>query len=301
MKNDFARRKESDDVQVIMHLPDDGRVVGFNVSAAKKVRHVVYELAEAYQIDLEAFSLKLRGAWLNDYKSLAQNGVRSGDELHVELKHRALHQQKHFALNVIVLFPSGTQRWLAIQVDPFTRIDVMRSVIAKRITGADVTMDLMFPILLSKPATYDSSSLVAGIFLDTQRTFSSYGLAEASCWLDEDGEEHTKPVVMGYRDELQRFQFHRMREADTRVQEWLDIVRRFPEFVSSRPTELRQALVRGVPGCLRGRVWELLLFNKPFSQVQTRASFDDLADGEVIDEAGERILDQIGNDLGNGA
>jgi hypothetical protein len=51
MKMDFARRKNLEQIQLMVHLPDD-RVVAFSVSGEKKARHVVYELAENYQLDL---------------------------------------------------------------------------------------------------------------------------------------------------------------------------------------------------------------------------------------------------------
>ncbi len=37
-------------------------------------------------MDLEAFSLQHRGLWLNDYKTLKVNNIRSGDELSVVIK-----------------------------------------------------------------------------------------------------------------------------------------------------------------------------------------------------------------------
>lgn len=103
---------------------------------------------------------------------------------------------------------------------------------------------------------------------------------------------------MGTRDVL-RVQppFAHVRETDPRMATWMEIVSNFQHFQSSRRPELLAALLEGVPGCLRGRVWELLLFSKPFAKLH-KGGFAELVDTDSHAESAERTLEQIGNDVG---
>jgi hypothetical protein len=233
--------------------------------------------------------------WLDDYKSLHVNGIRSGDELYVGLKHKALHAQKNFALHVVLVFGNGQQREFVVHIDPFTLIGALREFIIKRIPGTTVGMDLMVPIIVD---CANGVQNMAGVFLDSERTFSSYGLADSGAWKDEDQTIQVKPLLMGFRDSFRLFPINGLREVDSQLPQWLEIVKRFPSYLTTRRSELLDALVRGVPGCLRGRVWELLLFSKPFAQVKSRLVFEELVDSDVVDEGSERILEQICNDVG---
>lgn len=295
LKKDFSQRKGAEKLQLMIHLPS-ATVVTRIVSCEMMVRHVVYEVAEEHQLDLEAFSLQRDGKWLNDYKSLKLNGIRSGDELFVVLKHKALHQQKNFNLRIVIVFASGIQREFCCSVDPFTSIGVLQRFVTCRIKGAEPTMELLIPIICA------NASSLGGVFLDGEKTFSSYGLAEASSWADAFGNVLEKPLLMGSRDVLRtRFSIVGLQELDSRLSLWLEIIANYAEYQARKKTEMQAALILGVPDCLRGRVWELLLFNKPYKDViEPKADatrFAELVDTDPPSETHERILDQIGNDI----
>ncbi len=131
------------------------------------------------------------------------------------------------------------------------------------------------------------------------QTFSSYGLADAPHWLDDStGQTVTKPLLMGTRDVLRaQGPFAHVRETDHRMATWMEIVANFAHYQSNRRPDLLAALLLGVPGCLRGRVWELLLFSKPFAKLH-KPGFAQLVDTDAHSEDAERILEQIGNDVG---
>lgn len=291
MKLDFAKRQNDPTIQVLVHFPDEARVVGYTVVPDKKARHVVYDLAEAYQMDFEAFSLQnAAGHWLDDYKALRAGGVRSGDELWVVLKHKALHQQKHFCVRVVVVLRNGEQRTLAVSIDPYTLIRTLRAHVVERVREADAAMDFMLPIAVGKGA-------LGGVWLDGDKTFSSYGLAECGL-LQRVGDEGAaqRPLLMGTRESVRLYPMAGLREPDPRIERWLEIVAHFGDYTSGlKRTELRAALLLGVPACLRGRVWELLLFGHAFQS--SGDQFEDLVDRDVANEAEDRILEQIGNDI----
>ena len=85
MKRDLDKIKDETALLIMVHF-GNGTTVNMESSSAKKARHLVYEIGEKNNLDLEAWALKdAEGNFLDDYKSLKQNNVRSGDELTMAL------------------------------------------------------------------------------------------------------------------------------------------------------------------------------------------------------------------------
>jgi hypothetical protein len=57
MKRDLEKAKTETHLLLTIHFAD-GRTVNFETSSAKKARHVVYELGEKEDLDLEAWALR---------------------------------------------------------------------------------------------------------------------------------------------------------------------------------------------------------------------------------------------------
>jgi hypothetical protein len=57
MKRDLQKSKDEALLLLTIHF-GDGRTINFETSSAKKARHVVYELGEKENLDLEAWALR---------------------------------------------------------------------------------------------------------------------------------------------------------------------------------------------------------------------------------------------------
>ncbi len=57
LKRDLQKSKDETLLLLTIHF-SDGRTINFETSSAKKARHVVYELGEKENVDLEAWALQ---------------------------------------------------------------------------------------------------------------------------------------------------------------------------------------------------------------------------------------------------
>lgn len=297
MKRDLVAAK-GEDLMLHFHLEkvpgSAAGVVTMNTSSAKKARHLVYELGEKFGLDLEAWALKNKNdQFLDDYKSLLQNEVRSGDELFVELKHKALQEHKSYSFTVYLMASDASYVSFVCAVDPFTPVGSFLGCVKKHISAAgNDDLCLMLPMVGEKK---DGS--LGGIWLQRQRTFASYGLAD-NYWESVWGQQAQKPLLMGTRASILKFTPRSYRESDPRINVWLEIISHFADYrqTSKKRMELDVALAHGIPACLRGRVWEHFLGINDLVK-QNHGVYERLVTQDFMSTEEEIVMEKIDRDV----
>lgn len=267
--------------------PKAPSVTIYKAAHTKKARHLVYELGEKFGVDLEAFGLKnSNGEFLDDYKSLSANNVRSGDELFVVLKHRALHSQKNYICRLTISKSDGSMEFFSCALDPFLRIGRFLQFLKIRRSN---TCPLPENCELFLPLIHKSN--LGGIWLDFNRTFASYGLSDQ--YWSVDGFVKQKPLWLCRRSFLGKFKIDGIKEQDPRIGRWLDVL------AGTKPNNsdaLKKLIFEGCPSCLRGKLWDFVLNYNDFSR-QNMGLFERLVDQELITNDEESMVEKIERDL----
>ncbi len=285
MKRDLDKLKDQQTdlsaLLLILHF-SDGKTVNLETTSAKKARHLVYEIGEKYNLDLEAWALKDKaGNFLDDYKSLKQSNVRSGDELTVTLKYKAL-QFKTVTVLLHVMNNDGTFKILRVPVDPFTTVEEL----LRRVT-MNAADELFLPLVIE--------GKLQGLWMEHIRTIASYGVTEAT-WLCH-SVKMQKPLLLGSRLAMMRHGVLGTAETDERIALWWKILSHFSEWTShQRKSDLNAALTCGVPTCLRVEVWDRVLNLSELCQANS-GLFEKLADLDFGNCEEEIVLEKIERDL----
>lgn len=173
-------------------------------------------MGEKYGLDLEAWGLKDKAnVFLEDYKTIGSQ-VRSGDEIWMTLKHKALHDQKNYSCTVHVVAKDGGVETFSCAVDPFITVGEFLKFVSGRMPKCSLQHAIFLPII-------KQSGAVAGVWLDNSRTFASYGMAD-NMWVTGVGLK-PKPLLLGERAHVLKMKHEPgVREHDYRVLAWLEIL-----------------------------------------------------------------------------
>ncbi len=285
MKRDLEKVREEQEAALllIVHFSENDRTVNVETTSAKKSRHLVYEIGERYGMDLEAWALKDKaGNFLDDYKSLKQSNVRSGDELTVALKYKAL-QFKTVTVLVHAVNADGSYAIVRVPADPYTTVEELVRRVARH-SGDEV----MLPLVVG--------GKLCGVWLEPVQTIASYGAAEAR-WLWQDMEVQ-KPLLLGARATVMRYSVAGAVETDARIAQWWGILEQFGEWTGGqrRRGELHAALAEGVPPCLRFAVWDRALGVSELCAANG-GLFEKLADLDLASAEEEAVVEKIERDL----